>query len=106
MKSNESILIENQESATVQSAKQNVQDEPTADSGFAKPAEAAFEPQAGGGSAPSPCSGVGASGEGLKYPNLKALRDVDPDDKIKYFNGPASLSDILKDNPYSRPCKP
>ncbi len=50
----------NQESATVQS-KQNVQDEPTAESGSAKPAEAALEPQAGGGSAPSLCSASGVS---------------------------------------------
>ncbi len=37
----------------------NVQDEPTAESAQVKPAEAALEAQAGSGSAPSPCSGLG-----------------------------------------------
>ncbi len=39
-------------------AGQNVQDEPTAESRFAKPADAALENPAGGGSAPSPCSAL------------------------------------------------
>ena len=56
-----SDLIKNQESATGQSGKQNAQDEPTAESAQAKPADAALEPQAGGGSAPSFCSGVAGS---------------------------------------------
>ncbi len=51
-------LNKNQESATVQSAKQNVQDEPTAESAQSPGANADFEPQAGGGSAPSPCSAL------------------------------------------------
>ena len=37
---------------------QNAQDEPTAESGFAKPADAALEDPAGGGSAPSLCSAL------------------------------------------------
>lgn len=41
--------------------KPNVQDEPTAESRSAPAAEAGREPQAGGGSAPSPCSGLIAS---------------------------------------------
>jgi hypothetical protein len=44
-----------------QQQKPNVQDEPTAESAQAPAAQAALEPQAGGGSAPSPCSAEGVS---------------------------------------------
>ncbi len=60
MKSGKSKIVKIIEEATagmgIEVTEQNVQDEPTAESGFAKPAEAALEPQAGGGSAPSSCS--------------------------------------------------
>jgi hypothetical protein len=45
-----------------QKQKPNVQDEPTAESGFAKPAEAASENPACGGSAPSSCSASSVCG--------------------------------------------
>ncbi len=44
-----------------QQQKPNVQDEPAAESAQAGGANAAREPQAGSGSAPSPCSALGAS---------------------------------------------
>ena len=66
----------NGESAAVQSATAgpNAQDEPTAESGAAKTAEAAFENPAGGGSAPSLCSGL----DSVRKAHFDISRILDP----------------------------
>ena len=56
-------------------AGQNAQDEPAAESRSAKPADAAPETPAGGGSAPSPCSecdpfGLGCNPEDMENPDF------------------------------------
>ena len=55
----------------------NVQDEPTAESGFAPAAEAGREPQTGGGSAPSPLFGLGGlSSEEICKENSRNLEQM------------------------------
>ena len=57
-----------------QQQKPNAKDEPTAESSLAQPAEAAFEPQAGGGSAPSLCSGL----DSVRKAHFDISRILDP----------------------------
>ena len=68
--------------------KPNAKDEPTAESGSAPPAEAAFENPAGGGSAPSSCSGGGLLPFKVYNENI--------DGPIIRTCGPANLQDNLK----------